>query len=213
MKALILHANRWEVNVESPSQRIGNCEPEELHYDINDDEGTGEGPPHPLYALATEHMEECLVVLFHIEKEDSTTQAELLCRDIKLLAKKVGTQRLMVSGFAHLSHSRPDPTVAKQLFLQIVATCKGWSHYEVRSSHFGWNKSLLLDIKGHQGAFNFRDYPGRVALEEQVNEQKTKRAEEYAAQKKSDDEKELTRQARIARRAARREEHSPERGN
>src|SRR3989344_740456 len=160
MKALMLHANQWLVRVESPSDRIGGCEPEVLRE-------------------ATEHMEECLVVLFHIEKGDSERQTESLCRDIRLLAESVGTTRLMVSGFAHLSHSRPDPETAKKLFLQVVATCKTWQGYEVRSSHFGWNKSLLLDIKGHPRAFNFRSYEEKILLPS-VPEERRPRSSRYS---------------------------------
>ncbi len=153
MKALILHANQWLVRVESPSDRIAGCQPEELH-----DDDTGEGPPRPTHVLAVERMEECLVVLFHIESHDTEKQVKSLCKDVAKIARKVGTSRLMISGFAHLSHSRPDPIVAKDLFLQVVSTCKTWIEYEVQSSHFGYNKSLVLDVKGHPDAFKHRSY-------------------------------------------------------
>ena len=45
MKALILHANEYLVHAESPSTRIGDCEPEEW---LGSDDNTGEGPPRPL---------------------------------------------------------------------------------------------------------------------------------------------------------------------
>jgi hypothetical protein len=103
-------------------------------------------------------MEECLVVLFQVEEHDKAKCVRELCRDVQKIARKVGTNRVMLSGFAHLSHSRPDPMVAKDLFLQVITTCQEWPEFEVKSSHFGYNKTLLLDVKGHPDAFKHRSY-------------------------------------------------------
>jgi len=156
MKALILHANEWLVRAESPSTRIGDCEPEKW---LGSDDDTGEGPPRPLSRmLITERMEECLVALFQIEEGDNEGTVRRLCRTLKSTAKQFGTRRVMVSPFAHLSNSRPDPKMAKLLSSLVVKTCDDWNvngdpGWEIQSSHWGWNKSLVLNVKGHPNAF------------------------------------------------------------
>lgn len=154
MKALILHANRYGAEGESSSERIGETPPDELLLD-----DTGEGSPRPERTLFVEHMEECLVVLFQVEQGDCERQVKRLCKDVKKVADKVGTRRLMLGAFGHLSHKWPaDPSVSKEIARQVVETCKAWIEYEVQSSHFGYNKTLLLDVKGHPDALKHRSY-------------------------------------------------------
>ncbi|HAH04271.1 MAG: Threonine-tRNA ligase [Parcubacteria group bacterium GW2011_GWA2_43_17] len=156
MKALILHANEYLVHAESPSTRIGDCEPEEW---LGSDDNTGEGPPRPLkQAFVAERMEECLVVFFQVEEGDTEVMARSLCRYLKKCAKQFKTQRVMVAPFAHLSGSHPDPEIAKDLSSLVFKLCEKWNvngHHvwEIGSSHWGWNKSLKLDVKGHLNAF------------------------------------------------------------
>lgn len=156
MKALILHANEWLVRAESPSNRIGDCKPEDW---LSSDDNTGECPPRPItQTLVVERMKECLVVLFQIEQGDNEGTVRSLCRTLKKTAKQFGIRRVMISPFAHLSNSRPEPEAAKTLSLLVVKTCEDWNlngdpRWEIASSHFGWNKSLVLDVKGHPNAF------------------------------------------------------------
>ena len=140
MKALILHANHWASIPDKPSERIGTAAPD------------------PCPAPETLIMTECLVVFFQVEEHDGEKQARLLCKDILKIAAKVGTTRLVVECFAHLSHSRPEPTIAKNLVSQVLETCKGFEGHEVRTSPFGWDKGLVLNIKSHPDAFKHRSY-------------------------------------------------------
>ncbi len=146
MRTLLLHLNQWRVHVESPSTRIGECEPETLR-------------------STTEEMDECLAVLIHAEKGDSIRQVELLSRDVKLLADKIGTKRLMISAFAHLSSRGAKPELAISLIQKVIAACKTFEGFEVRSSHFGYNKSLTIDAKGHPAAFSCRVYEPEPTVE------------------------------------------------
>ncbi len=139
MKALILHLNHYRVSIETPSERIDNIEPEVLRDNL-------------------EEMRECLLVLFQVEENDADKQINRLCKDVQKIANYVGTKRVMMGACAHLSHSRPSLEVAKDIALQVVDTCKSWIEYEVDSSHFGYNKTTLLDIKGHQHSVKYRSY-------------------------------------------------------
>jgi|GEM_PF-1734098 hypothetical protein len=157
MKALILHVNRWASRAESPSERIGDCEPETIPQEVAGYDDTGEGSPHLDQRFVVQETE-CLVIFFQVEKDDTEKQVRLLCKDIPKIAVKVGTKCLVVECFAHLSHSRPDPIVAKRLVEQVLKICRNFEGYTVKTSPFGWNKGLELDVKGHPDAFKHRSY-------------------------------------------------------
>lgn len=143
MKALFLHANKYEARIESISTRIGTCIIE------NNDIGQ----------LEVERMEECLVILFQVESGDGDRQIKRLCKDVKKNADTFNIKHIMLGAFGHLSHKWPEnPAIASAIAQQVVDTCKVWIGYKVESSHFGYNKTLLLDVKGHQGAIKHRSY-------------------------------------------------------
>ncbi len=153
MKALILHCNRWASRPESPSERIGGCTPDAVQLPPVVGEDYGARRYSDQYS-----SQDCLVAFFQVEVADSERHVRQLCKDIKKIAEKVGTTRLVVECFAHLSHSRPDPEVAKILVAKVLETCRGFGGYEIHTSPFGWNKGLVLDIKGHPDAFKHRSY-------------------------------------------------------
>lgn len=141
MKVLFFHANYFGFDVESPSGRLGGAAPEEIQHENT-----------------SLNMEECLVALFHIEEADGDAQVRRLCKDIKRIADKVGTVRLVVAAFGHLSSSYASPSVALDVSRQILGVCQGWGGYEVKTSPFGHNKTLSLNVKGHSDAVKHRSY-------------------------------------------------------
>lgn len=151
MKVLFFHADLFGFAVESASTRIGEFTPEKY-----DSEDTGEGPPKNVPGLLS--VNECLVVLFHVEEGDGEKQLRRLCKDIKRIAEKVGTTCLVVAAFGHLSDNYAPPEVAIQIAQQAVATCREWEGYLVHTSPFGHNKTFLLHAKGHQDAVKHRSY-------------------------------------------------------
>src|SRR3989344_6362455 len=126
MKAIFFHADRFGFVVESPSERIGETEPEKAE--------VGDG---------SLEVEECLVALFHVEEADGEHQIRRLCKDIKRIAEKVGATRLVVAAFGHLSDSYAPPSVAMDISRQVVDMCRGW-RCEVHTSPFGHNKTFVL---------------------------------------------------------------------
>lgn len=139
MKVIFYHADRFGFNVVSPSDRLGKTLPEEVNADTVD-------------------IEDCLVALFHVEADDGEYQIRRLCRDIRRISEKVGADRLMVAAFGHLSHSYAHPEIAMEIAQQVVDTCRSWEGYEVHTSPFGHNKTLLLHCKGHPDAVKHRGY-------------------------------------------------------
>ena len=138
MKVLFFHANRFGFMVESPSEWLGGAAPEEIKSISLD-------------------VEECLVVLFHVEEADGDRQIRRLCKDIRRIAEKVGTSRLVVAAFGHLSSSYAPPSVAMEISRQVVETCREWG-CEVYTSPFGHNKTFVLHAKGHPDAVKHRGY-------------------------------------------------------
>ncbi len=143
MRALFLHANNWGSRVESASNRIGDCMPEAVRSSNGEDAA----------------MRECLVVLFHVEKRDNGDQAAKLCRDVSRIASELRTKRILFSGFRHLSSSNADPNQAKSVVELMRDIVSMWpSEWEIQWSHFGYNKTMDLSVKGHRDAFKFREY-------------------------------------------------------
>jgi hypothetical protein len=64
----------------------------------------------------------------------------------------------MVAAFGHLSNSYAPPSVAIEISRQVVEICRGWEGYEVHTSPFGYNKTLVLHAKGHADAVKHRSY-------------------------------------------------------
>lgn len=149
MKALFFHADCFGFDVDSASERIDGIAPEDL-------EDTGEGPPKgPTSSL---YVKECLVALFHVEVADGEHQIRRLCKDVRRVAEKVGASRIVVAAFGHLSNSYASPDVAIQISRQVVENCHGMAGFEVYTSPFGYNKTLVLHCKGHPDAVKHRSY-------------------------------------------------------
>ncbi len=138
MKVIFFHADRFGFQVESPSERLGGAKPEEVKNLSLD-------------------VEDCLTALFHVEESDGEYQIRRFCKDIRRIAEKVGATRLVVAAFGHLSDSYAPPGAAMEISRQIVETCRGYG-YEVHTSPFGHNKTLVLHCKGHSDAVKHRGY-------------------------------------------------------
>ncbi len=140
MRAQFFHTNVFHSYVEGGSQNI----PLESQEHLKNRES---------------YMKECLTVFFQVEKGDGEGQFDSLCNAIMKIAQEWGTKNLMLSGFAHLSNNHAEPQVAKEFYDKVIYFFKKRGGYDVGSSHFGYDKCLLLNVKGHPGSFKFRDFP------------------------------------------------------
>lgn len=146
MKALFLHVNRFEGKVQSSSERLDNVEPDDVTVEEN-------------FGVFVEEMEECLVILFQVEAGDGDKAIRRICNDAKKIAETTGTKRILLGAFGHLSDKWPEsPQISKEISWRVIETCRGFNDYEVKASPFGHNKTLLLDVKGHQKAIKHRSY-------------------------------------------------------
>lgn len=138
MKALLLHANKFATKIVEESDRPNGIKPE-------------------VKKNPSEEMKECLVCFFTVENGDDDKKVESFYTEIIKTAQEVGTKNLMISPFVHLSNSISSPEVAKTVYEQLLNKFKN-SDYCISSSHFGYHKSLQLDVKGHPGSFRFREF-------------------------------------------------------
>jgi threonyl-tRNA synthetase len=138
MRSLILHADRFATKVVKESNWPEGIKPEKRKND-------------------SEQMKKCLVVFFCVEHGDGENQLNALYDEILKTADEIKTKNIMLSPFVHLSKNIAEPDVAKKLYEQLMNKFAGPT-FVVKSSHFGYHKSLLLDIKGHPGSFRYREF-------------------------------------------------------
>lgn len=138
MRALLLHADTFATNVIEESNWPQGIQPE-------------------IRKSNTEKMEQCLVCFFTVEQGDALEQLANFYSEIVKTAVEIGTKNLMISPFAHLSNKLATPALAKNLYEELVRRF-AQTDYQVRSSHFGYHKTLLLQVKGHPGSFRYREF-------------------------------------------------------
>jgi threonyl-tRNA synthetase len=138
MRALLLHSNKFETKVILESNWPKGIEPE-----------TKKSP--------SEELKQCLVCFFCVEEGDSEKQLNDFYQEILKTSDEVKTKNLMIAPFVHLSNKIAKPNIAKKMYLSLMKKFEN-SDFVVKSSHFGYHKSLLLDIKGHPGSFRYREF-------------------------------------------------------
>jgi len=138
MRALLLHSNKFQTKLIEGSNL-----PKGIKSEIK--------------KSSLEEMEECLVCFFTVEKNDCDVQIEGLYSEIVKTAKEVGVKNLMIAPFVHLSNRIATPETSKETYEKLLKKFAN-SSFEIKSSHFGYHKSLLLDIKGHPGSFRYREF-------------------------------------------------------
>ncbi|MHB8633847.1 MAG: threonine--tRNA ligase [Thermoplasmatota archaeon] len=95
-------------------------------------------------------MEECLTVFVAVEAPDAADLAATVAqaaREIQDVAGRVGTKRVMLYPYAHLSNDLAPPSVAQQAIPALRSALP--PEFEVQSSPFGWYKAFTISCKGH----------------------------------------------------------------
>jgi threonyl-tRNA synthetase len=138
MRALLLHANKFQTRIVEESNRPLGISPE-------------------IKKSPAEQMSECLVCFFTVETGDGDQQIDAFFHEILKTTHEVATKNVMISPFVHLSNKIASPQIAKELYEKLLERFKGMD-YSINSSHFGFHKSLLLDIKGYPGSFRYREF-------------------------------------------------------
>ena len=101
-------------------------------------------------------VSDALVVLISVEKDDDESAADGAIDDISKHMDNLKRKKVVVYPYAHLSSNLSSPKDAKKL-LEYIYERLG-SRYEAVKAPFGWNKKLMLDIKGHPLAEQARSF-------------------------------------------------------
>ncbi len=102
--------------------------------------------------------EDDIVVLFTaFEQGDDSELAKKSIAETKEFLAKLGTRRVLIYPFAHLSQNLAAPSDALPLLLEMEEEAKG-AGLEVRRAPFGWTKALQIKVKGHPLAEMSRSY-------------------------------------------------------
>lgn len=102
--------------------------------------------------------EEDLVVLFTaFESGDSADLVQKAVSESSAFLTKLGTKRIMLYPFAHLSQDLARPTDALSLLLEMEKECQA-AGLDTMRAPFGWTKALQIKVKGHPLAEMSRSY-------------------------------------------------------
>ncbi|ASJ10909.1 threonine--tRNA ligase [Thermococcus sp. P6] len=149
MRMLLIHSDYLEYEVKD--RAIRNPEP------IGDEERKG-------------RLDEVLAVFVSVEKVDEGGQEEVVEKalaEIKDVAGRVGTKKVFVYPFAHLSSELAEPGTALEILRMIEKRLRE-EGFEVKRAPFGYYKAFKLSCKGHPLAELSRTIvpEGKVNVEE-----------------------------------------------
>ena len=125
-------------------------------YEVKKETPVAEQPADP----KSETLENVLVCLTCFEKQDETHMDEIMnayMENIKVDTGRIGTKRVLIHPYAHLSKQFGSPRLAKEFLkkLQEKLLAEG---FEAHRSPFGWYKSFTLTNIGHPLAESYREY-------------------------------------------------------
>ena len=107
--------------------------------------------------------EDDIVVLFTaFEQGDDVELVKKAVAESRDFLGKLGTKRVLLYPFAHLSQSLASPSDALALLLEMEKEAKS-AALEVHRAPFGWTKALQIKVKGHPLAEMSRSYSHAVA--------------------------------------------------
>ena len=96
----------------------------------------------------TRHLEEIVVVFVAIETGDDSGVASEAMRQINESMTKIGSVRLLLYPYAHLSSNLAKPSSAFEILKEMEQSAIDFK-LEVFRAPFGWTKSYSVKVKGH----------------------------------------------------------------
>ncbi|MGP8124735.1 MAG: threonine--tRNA ligase [Nitrososphaerales archaeon] len=101
--------------------------------------------------------EELLVLFTAFEEGDDEELVKKAIAETKEFLSKLGTKRIMIYPFAHISQNLARPSEALPLLLSMEKEAVGQG-LETMRAPFGWTKALQVKVKGHPLAEMSRSY-------------------------------------------------------
>jgi hypothetical protein len=104
-------------------------------------------------------IENAVVVFFHAEKEDEEKGKGLLdkfIKNIKWLAGKFGTKKVVIHSFNHLSSSKASPEFSELVINQATEKLRN-TGYTVMCTPFGYFNQFTIHVGGESLAKVFKE--------------------------------------------------------
>ena len=111
-------------------------------------------------AEVEESMHDAVVIFFHCEAEDESRPdsiREKFVKNVKWLAGKFKTRRVVLHSFNHLSSSKSSPAFAKLLLDDVVIRLKR-TGYTVMQTPFGYFNEFRVHVAGDSLAKVFKEF-------------------------------------------------------
>ncbi len=138
MKALMFHCKKYKTKIVGIANKPEGIKPEPIKE-------------------KKQSMKNCIVAMITVEKGDNIEVcSEEMDKEISKFAEEVKIKNVVLLPFAHLSNNLGDSKTCIR-FMQVLED-KLVYNLKVTRSHYGSDKSLLLDVKGHKGNARFREF-------------------------------------------------------
>ena len=103
-----------------------------------------------------ENIQAAFIQVEKKDEENETAVKKKLLKNLKWIAGKNNTKKIILHSFAHLSESKAEPEFTKSLFDNIDERL-GNSGFEVEQTPFGYFLDLKIDAPGYSLARVFKD--------------------------------------------------------
>jgi len=104
-------------------------------------------------------VKDAVVVFYQLEQRDEQQRKKILnkaLKNIKWLAGKFNTKKVVLHSFNHLSTSKASPEFAIEFVKDLVARLQN-TEYRVLETPFGWLNGWTMSVAGESLAKVFKD--------------------------------------------------------
>ena len=112
-------------------------------------------------------VEDALLLLTCVEEDDDPSIAQRVVKDVIEFMEKLRIDRLVIYPYAHLSVKLAPPSKAIEVLKRIGEEAERRG-IKIHRAPFGWNKRLIIAVKGHPLAEQLRSYGPEAKAEEEV---------------------------------------------
>ena len=109
---------------------------------------------------SADHIEKAIVGFIQVEMEDKENAGKVitkLIKNLKWLAGKNNTQKIVLHSFAHLSNSKAEPEFVSEILIQAKERLTN-AGYEVYKTPVGYFFDLEIKAPGFSLARVFKDF-------------------------------------------------------
>ncbi len=108
----------------------------------------------------SERIKDAVLGFIHLEREDEEKKAYIetkLVKNLKWLARKNNTNRIVLHSFAHLSESKASPEFVKEVLSSAKERLEG-AGYKAHLTPIGYFLDLKMEAPGHPLARVFKEF-------------------------------------------------------